>query len=120
MRSFALICSILVAPLPALAAPFCVVSQTLPPQCLYFDASSCQTNAAKQNGRCTVNLKEVRLVPGQAQYCLVTSARVSQCIYAERSDCDREAGRQQGACVEAIRRPKPGQAVDPYSLIRPY
>ena len=39
-RSIALL--LLAMPLPAVAAPFCVYSEALPPQCIYFDAALLQ------------------------------------------------------------------------------
>ena len=58
---------------PALAAPFCIESQALPPQCNYFDAAQCQSDAARQGGVCSANPQQLTLQPGIGQFCLVNS-----------------------------------------------
>ncbi len=110
--------SLLTLPVPAIAAPFCVVTQAVPPQCIFFDAGLCQQRANQLSGECTVNPKEVRLTPSIGHYCLVTSGMASQCIYADMNTCDREAAHQQGACIIAPERPESPKA-DPFALTRP-
>ena len=115
-RFFALL--LLASPLPAVAAPFCVQTQSVPPQCIYVDAASCNERARQMQGYCSVNEDEVKLSGGLGHYCLLTSALVSMCIYADRGTCDRDASRQQGVCVQAQVLPEsPG--ADPYREIRP-
>lgn len=109
---------ILAIPLPVSAAPYCVQTQALPPQCLYFDPASCNTRAEQLRGNCTVNPDEIHVTPGLGHYCLMTSGEVSSCIYADRDDCDREAIHQQGVCIESPNRPE-SPAPDPYRDIRP-
>src|SRR6516164_7020329 len=92
---------LLTLPGSAMAAPFCVMSQAVPPQCIYYDAGLCARDAGQQHGECVVNTKEVRLTPSIGAYCLVTSARASLCIYQDLDSCGKEAARQQGACVIA-------------------
>lgn len=109
---------LLAAPLPALAAPFCVETQAVPPQCMYFDAGSCNERARQMQGYCSVNTAEVQVAGGLGHYCLLTSSLVQSCIYVDRGTCDRDAQQQHGACVEAPVRPEsPG--ADPYRDIRP-
>src|ERR1700744_5036017 len=66
---------------PALAAPFCIQSQALPPQCNYYHAAECQADAARQGGVCEANPQQLTLHPGIGQYCLATSYGASYCIY---------------------------------------
>ena len=102
----------------AFAAPFCVQTEALPPQCLYFDAASCATNARQMHGSCGVNTAELHIAPGLGHYCLVTSGLVSSCVYLDGSSCDVEAKRQHGVCVtEPARAESPPP--DPYRMIRP-
>jgi hypothetical protein len=103
---------------PAKAAPFCVETTAIPPQCLYFDAASCNVRAAQMGGQCMANPAELHISSGPGRFCLITSGRVVSCVYADRGTCDTEAHRQQGACVEQPNRPEsPGP--DPYRNIRP-
>jgi len=106
------------APLPAAAAPFCVQTQALPPQCMFFDAGSCEDRARQLGGLCSVNRNEVHISPGLGHYCLLTSTMASQCIYADRGTCERDAQQQRGACIDAPTRPE-SPAADPYRDIRP-
>lgn len=97
---------------PAMAAPFCIQSQSLPPQCNYYDAHECQREATRQGGTCSVNTQQLTLQPGVGQYCVVTSEGVSMCYYADLGTCQAEATRQNGACTEApnvapVRTPNP-------------
>ena len=82
------------------AAPFCLQSDAIPPQCIYFDAALCAKDAAKQGGECSANRAEVVLVPNVGKYCMVTSQRASLCIYASITSCQNAAKAQGGACVE--------------------
>lgn len=109
---------LLAVPLSAAAAPFCVKTQAIPPQCIYFDASSCNQQAQAQGGTCTVNTPEVHVATGIGHYCLFTSEQVSFCIYPDRAACDAEAQHQQGVCVMAPDAPE-SSAPDPYRDVRP-
>ena len=101
---------------PALAAPFCIQSQALPPQCNYYDASECQNDAIRQGGVCSANPQELTLQSGIGQYCLTTSDGVSLCVYPDRGTCMADAARQHGACVAAPN-VAPGRSPDPYSAV---
>jgi hypothetical protein len=105
-------------PVPAIAAPFCVQTQTVPPQCIYYDMGSCQQRATQLNGNCSVNANEVRLTPSTCHYCLVAGGGAAECIYVDQNDCNKEARRQQGACIIAPGRPE-SPTPDPYALTRP-
>lgn len=98
------------------AAPFCIQSQALPPQCIYFDPQVCRKDADRQGGTCEVNGSEVRVSINVGQYCVVTSQLVSLCIYSDRGTCTAEAERQHAACTKA---PfvAPSAAPDPYAAI---
>jgi hypothetical protein len=106
-------------PLPAIAAPFCVQTESVPPQCIYYDASSCNQRAAQMGGHCTVSPNERRvLTPSIGHYCLVTSGMASLCIYTDENTCQQDAQRQQGACIIAPNRPE-SPAADPFRDTRP-
>ncbi len=101
---------------PAIAAPFCIESQALPPQCNYYDASECQSDAARQGGVCSANAHALTLQPGIGQYCLATSYGASFCVYPDRATCMADAIRQHGACTAAPN-VAPGRSPDPYSAV---
>ncbi len=100
----------------AFAAPFCLQSQTIPPQCMYYDAAECQTDAARQNGVCSANPQEFTLQPNIGQYCLATSYGVAFCVYPDRATCMADAVRQHAACTAAPN-VAPGKSPDPYSAV---
>jgi hypothetical protein len=103
---------------PAAAAPFCVESMALPPQCLYFDAASCQQRAGQLGGNCIANPDELTVRGEQGRYCVVSSTHAVSCIYEDQGACMTEAKHEQSVCVEAQGRPEaPG--IDPYRDIRP-
>jgi len=93
--------------------------ETVPAQCIYYDAGLCRQAAGQlAAGECVVNQEEVRLTPSIGAYCLVTSTRASQCIYPDLETCSKEANRQNATCtVAAVRPGTPG--VDPFALTRP-
>jgi hypothetical protein len=102
----------------AVAAPFCVQSEAVPPQCLYVDASSCDAAAKQMKGYCSVNSQELHIAGGVGHFCLVTSTLVSSCVYPDADSCDVEAKRQHGVCVaEPTHAESP--APDPYRSVRP-
>jgi hypothetical protein len=109
---------LLILPGPAIAAPFCVQTEALPPQCIFYDSGSCQQRATQLNGNCVVNGNEVRLTPSIGHYCLVTGGSAAECIYVDINSCDKEARRQQGACIIAPGRSE-SPTPDPYALTRP-
>ena len=47
----------------AQAAPFCLTNEMIPPQCIYYDAQSCQQEAQRQRGRLPVQQRLSRLRP---------------------------------------------------------
>jgi len=108
----------LLPPAPARAAPFCVQTQAVPPQCIYFDASSCTKRAKQLGGTCTANEDEVKVSGGIGHFCVVTSGQVAQCLYLSRDDCDRQAHQQQAVCVQSQVTPE-SPAPDPFRDTRP-
>jgi hypothetical protein len=109
---------VLAEPVAALAAPFCVRSQTIAPQCLYFDAGECGKRAAQMGGTCVVNPAEIHVSSTLGHYCVLTSGPVTSCIYTDPGACAAEAQHQHGACIQAPERPEsPG--ADPYRDVRP-
>ena len=113
-HAFRLAAMSLLVTTPSLAAPFCIRSQVLPPQCLYYDAQQCNKEAARQGAVCSANPAELRLTPGFGRYCVVTSQQVSICQYTDRNICQKEASAHQGTCTEAPAGTGRG-APDPYS-----
>jgi hypothetical protein len=101
---------------PVMAAPFCVQSQVVPPQCIYYDAQQCRQEALRQGGFCGVNPADVKLTEGPGQFCVVTSGRSSVCAYLDRSTCEAEAARQGGTCAVSTKRVAVGSP-DPYSTV---
>jgi hypothetical protein len=112
---------VLAAPVSGVAAPFCIYNESIPPQCMYYDAGSCNQRAAQIGGYCSVNTKEARL-PANGRWCMVTSSMVTMCAYADVSTCQQDAQRQGAACVKAPA--PPGKAstlgTDPFASTRPY
>ncbi len=102
---------------PAAAAPFCIQSQILPPQCIYYDAQQCSLAAQRQGATCAANPAELKLSAGNGPYCVVTSSQASVCAYADRGTCAREAARQQGTCTDAPSRAGGVGTPDPYSPV---
>ena len=87
---------------PAGAAPFCVTTASLPPQCLYVDPGNCRTRAAELHGVCTANPFEVPLTAGFGPYCVVDASRYTFCVYQDLASCSQAANRQRGSiCVMA-------------------
>jgi len=104
---------------PAMAAPFCLQNQVIPPQCIYYDAQQCQKEATRQNAECSANPAETHLSGGYGKYCVVTSAGASVCNYTEQATCTREANKQNGACVQSPTS-QPFQQPNPYSKTEGY
>ena len=99
---------------PLLAAPFCVQTQAMPPQCDYYDAAQCRKRAAELKGYCVANPPELVIrAGGTGEYCLVLSSRDAQCLYPDRTSCENDAGPANGVCIE-----KSAVSVekDPYQL----
>lgn len=103
---------------PAVAAPFCVQTMAVPPQCIFFDAASCQQRATQMGGTCTANPDEIQVQAEQGRYCVVTLEHVASCMYVDENSCDTEAKHAHAVCVEAQNRPE-APDVDPYRDIRP-
>ena len=102
----------------AVAAPYCVRTDSIAPQCLYYDAASCNERARQMHGYCSINTAELRIAPGIGHFCLLTSGNVSNCLYPDAGSCDAEAKRQHGLCVSAPARDE-SPAPDPYHHVRP-
>ena len=120
-RSWRLVPTLLLAiPLPASAAPLCVETDAVPPQCVYYDANSCNQRALQMGGLCVANPNEnsLRMTPSIGHYCLVASGMAALCVYVDQNSCQQDAQRQQGACIFAPTRPE-SPAGDPFSLTRP-
>lgn len=111
-----LLLACIATPAVALAAPFCLRTQALTPQCIYADPAQCERDASRQGGVCSVNTDAVTLNPGIGQYCMVTGSLVSLCVYPDRGTCLQDALRHNGACVEAPQL-APFKAPDPYAAV---
>jgi hypothetical protein len=100
----------------AVAAPFCMRSQVMSPQCIYYDAGECEREAKRQNAYCDANPAELPVTSGTGQYCVVTSGRASLCAYFDRNTCSKDAERQHGVCASAVKI-APARTPDPYSAV---
>jgi hypothetical protein len=88
----------------AQAAPYCIQSVGLPPQCLFGDVSQCRREALRVNGVCGLNPKEVLLPKTPAgRFCLVHNGPIVECIYVDRRTCDTESARRSAICVDSAR-----------------
>lgn len=85
----------------ALAAPFCVTSQALPPQCIYDDPGLCQRDAAHQGGVCAANADAAIQVEGSAPYCLAVAGGPALCRFYDVRSCVLEARHHRTACITA-------------------
>jgi hypothetical protein len=103
-------------PVAALASPYCLENQAIPPQCIYEDPGQCQSDAFRQGGVCSANPKEAHLTANVGQYCMVTGSGISLCVYSDRDTCTKDAMRQNGACIFAPQI-APSGAPDPYAAI---
>jgi hypothetical protein len=99
---------------PAMAAPYCLANQVIPPQCIYYDPHQCQVEAQRQNAECRANPAELTLTAGYGKYCVVTQGGASNCNYTDITTCTREANRQNGTCLEGSEA-RPGQGPNPFS-----
>lgn len=97
----------------ALAAPFCLQTLTVPPQCMSYDANLCRNDAAKQGGWCSPNPGSTLAGTGSGQDRVVTSQGASTCAFLDRVTCDFEAARQHGVCYHDEARAT--GAPDPYA-----
>ena len=88
----------LIAP-GAWAAPYCVQSRTIPPQCIYVDANECSKRAQQMQGSCSVNPNEIKISSAVSAYCVTDSTRNLQCGFASYDSCSSEASRRHGFCV---------------------
>ena len=116
-RVLLLACTVTTA-LPAAAAPYCVQTEGVGPQCLYFDPASCDVRAKQINGYCTVNAAELSIPPGIGHYCLLSSGNVASCFYLDSDSCNAESKRHHGVCVSAAARDESPPA-DPFRHTRP-
>jgi len=108
--------ALMAAPAAALASPYCLKNQAVPPQCIYEDPGQCQRDAFRQGGICSANPQEVHLTTNVGQYCMVTGSGISLCVYSDRDTCTKDAARQNGACIYAPQI-APSGAPDPYAAI---
>lgn len=99
---------------PAMAAPYCVNIQGITPQCLYFDAHQCRTQAQRSGGSCAINPTEVTLPSGGTYPYCVTGPGYTSCKFVDRGSCEAEAGRQRASCVESFSAGAASAPPDPY------
>jgi hypothetical protein len=118
MMIVSLVSGLLAIPVVSAAAPFCVRTEAVPPQCIYDDAALCNARATQMGGNCLPNPAEWHVTVGSGHFCLLTSGRTASCIYADPGTCATDAQHQQGVCVPAPNRPE-SPAPDPYRDIRP-
>ena len=90
----------------AFAAAFCVVGQTVPPQCMYTDIKTCNASAsASSNTYCAVNSEATLKYYGSQKYCTVDSHLLAQCLYNSRRLCDDAVKGQAVICIEKEEKP---------------
>ena len=87
---------------PAQAAPFCVDVIGVPPSCIFYDASECDTRASQLGGRCMANPVEFPRLSGSGRYCLIESSRAALCVYADEASCASDAHQKHGACIDSV------------------
>lgn len=102
----------------AFAAPYCVQTEAIPPQCLYFDPASCDERAKQMGGYCSVNTAELQAPPGIGHFCELLQGNVGNCFFPDYDSCNLRAKRDHGVCVAAPARDE-SSAPDPYRHIRP-
>jgi hypothetical protein len=86
----------------ASAAPFCVMTNALPPQCLYVDPSECRQRAVQLHGVCVANPAEFHVTAGVGPYCVADGTRYATCAYPDLESCTHAADRRPGAvCIKA-------------------
>jgi hypothetical protein len=91
--------AIYLAPIGAIAAPYCLVVPNGTPLCMYVDGATCSADAIRQNGSCQVNPAEVRLPASRVgEYCVIMPNGASTCGYSDGNSCARQALIQKGAC----------------------
>ncbi len=117
LSTIGLLLGTLIAATPAFAAPFCVQTEALPPQCLFFDAGSCQKQAARMKGWCTGNPEALNIAPGIGRTCLVTSGMATSCEYDNPASCAREAAHEGGVCVQSPPPRPAGNTANPYQFL---
>lgn len=115
--------TLLLVPLPAMAAPFCVKVTGVPAQCLYVDPAQCQREAQRAGGRCDTNPREYTAPVSALGYCLAQAGNALSCVYPAYADCENDARRLGGSCVAAAKpkgpRPAAEPGKDPFELTRP-
>lgn len=95
-----LLASLLLAPRPAEAAPFCLARPDGSRDCVYHDAAECRKLADKGHARCVVNSQEIRLPANPSPYCVVTTYRSVSCWYFDLQSCRRDAVQNGGTCID--------------------
>jgi len=89
---------------PARAAPYCLQTVGIPPQCMFGDVGQCRKEALRVNGVCNVNPREVEFPKTPAgRFCLVQNGPILECRYVDRRTCDVESARRSAICVDSAR-----------------
>jgi len=102
-------------PRPAAAAPFCIEAKGVPPQCWYYDARECKTEAVKEHARCSINPKETMASGAGGSYCIVDSDKRPVCTFQSWESCEDVAAKKNGAvCFQNSKE----QNNDPYRYDR--
>lgn len=92
----------IVLPAPAaLAAPYCLQTAAISPQCIYDDPGICQKDALRQGGACVANPDGQVVLQGTGAYCLAIAGGHAYCTFEDVNQCVRAAGREGGACIAA-------------------
>jgi hypothetical protein len=84
----------------ALAAAFCVVGTSIPPQCMYDDIQTCNASSTPPESYCDVNPATTLKYFGSQRYCAVDSNLQAQCLYNSRILCQSTLGGQAVICID--------------------
>lgn len=104
----------LLTPIAAIAAPYCVHTLSVPPQCIYDDPNECRVRANQLNGYCIANPQDTKVQAGIGQYCLLVAGGAPSCVFTDQGLCQQEATRQRGACITAPQATGRNLAPNPY------
>ena len=85
---------------PATAAPFCLTTNVLSPQCIYVDPAECRARAVQIHGACVANPTEMRAFSGHQAFCATDATLMALCEYPDLASCSRAVEHRSGSlCV---------------------
>jgi hypothetical protein len=84
----------------AQAAAFCLVGNTITPQCVYETASQCAAAAENPGIGCVPNPNEQQQFFGTGRYCVATEQRIEYCLFSDYQSCNSDAQHRRGICYD--------------------